>query len=36
MKHRSECDAKALLLQSRLNYLQANDELIHAMGGRPQ
>jgi outer membrane protein TolC len=28
-----EYDAKALLLQSQLDYLEAHDEIIHAMGG---
>jgi outer membrane protein TolC len=28
-----EYDAKALLLQSQLNYFEAHDEVIHAMGG---
>jgi outer membrane protein TolC len=28
-----EYDAKALLLQSELNYFEAHDEVIHAMGG---
>jgi hypothetical protein len=27
-----EYDAKALLLQSQMNYLQAHDELLDAMG----
>src|SRR5262249_33171634 len=31
-----EYDAKALLLQSRLNYLQAHAEVIHAMGRTPE
>jgi outer membrane protein TolC len=31
-----EFDAKALLLQSQLNYSQAHDEFIHAMGGIPE
>jgi outer membrane protein TolC len=31
-----EYDAKALLLQSELNYFQAHDELIHAMGRTPE
>jgi outer membrane protein TolC len=31
-----EQDAKALLLQSQLDYVQAQDELIHAMGRTPQ
>jgi outer membrane protein TolC len=30
-----EFDAKALLLQSQMDYLQAHDELLDAMGGRP-
>jgi len=30
-----EYDAKALLLQSQLDYLQAHDELEHAMGRTP-
>jgi outer membrane protein TolC len=31
-----EFDAKTLLLQSQLNYTQANDEIIHAMGRTPE
>jgi len=31
-----EDDAKALLLQSQLDYVQAHDELIHAMGRTPE
>jgi len=31
-----EYDAKALLLQSQLDYSQAHDEFIHAMGGTPE
>src|SRR6202030_1033949 len=31
-----EYDAKALLLQSQLNYSQAHDEFIHAMGATPE
>ena len=31
-----EYDAKALLLQSQLNYSQAHGELIHAMGVTPE
>jgi outer membrane protein TolC len=31
-----EYDAKALLLQSQLNYSQAHDEFIHAMGVAPE
>jgi outer membrane protein TolC len=31
-----EYDAKALLLQSRMDYLQAHDELLDAMGGAPE
>jgi len=31
-----ELDAKTLLLQSQLEYTQANDELIHAIGRTPQ
>jgi outer membrane protein TolC len=31
-----EYDAKALLLQSQLDYLQAHDEFIHAMGLTPE
>ena len=31
-----EYDAKALLLQSELNYSEAHDEFIHAMGGTPE
>ena len=31
-----EYDAKALLLQSQLDYFEAHDEIIHAMGGTVQ
>jgi outer membrane protein TolC len=31
-----EYDAKALLLQSQMNYLQAHDELLDAMGSAPE
>jgi uncharacterized membrane protein YecN with MAPEG domain len=31
-----EYDAKALLLQSQLDYSQAHDEFIHAMGQTPE
>ena len=31
-----EYDAKALLLQSQMDYLEAHDELSDAMGGRPE
>jgi len=31
-----EYDAKALLLQSQMDYLQAHDELLNAMGSAPQ
>jgi len=31
-----ELDAKALLLQSQLAYIQAHDELLEAMGIAPQ
>src|ERR1700734_1034122 len=31
-----EYDAKALLLQSQMDYLQAHDELLDAMGTRPE
>jgi len=31
-----EFDAKTLLLQSQLDYTQANDEIIHAMGRTPE
>lgn len=31
-----EYDAKTLLLQSQLDYTQANDEIIHAMGRIPE
>jgi outer membrane protein TolC len=31
-----EYDAKALLLQSQMGYLQAHDELLNAMGSAPQ
>jgi hypothetical protein len=30
-----EYDAKALLLQSQMDYLQAHDELLDAMGSAP-
>jgi outer membrane protein TolC len=31
-----EYDARALLLQTQLDYLQAHDELLDAMGSRPE
>ena len=31
-----EFDAKALLLQSQLDYFEAHDEVIHAIGGTVQ
>jgi hypothetical protein len=31
-----ELDARMLLLQSQLDYTQANDEVIHAMGRTPE
>jgi hypothetical protein len=31
-----EYDAKALLLQSQMDYLQAHDELLNAMGSAPE
>jgi hypothetical protein len=31
-----EYDAKALLLQSQMDYLQAHDELLDAMGSAPE
>jgi outer membrane protein TolC len=31
-----ELDARTLLLQSRLNYTEANDEIIHAVGRTPE
>jgi outer membrane protein TolC len=31
-----EFDAKALLLQTQLNYSEAHDEFIHAMGSTPE
>jgi len=31
-----ELDARALLLQSELDYTQANDEIVHAMGRTPE
>jgi outer membrane protein TolC len=31
-----ELDARTLLLQSQLDYTQANDEIIHAMGRKPE
>ncbi|HTV56796.1 MAG TPA: TolC family protein [Terriglobia bacterium] len=31
-----ELEARTLLLQSQLDYIQANDEVIHAMGGTPE
>jgi hypothetical protein len=31
-----EYDANALLLQSQMDYLEAHDELLDAMGGRPE
>ena len=31
-----EYDAKALLLQAQMDYLQAHDELLNAMGSAPE
>jgi hypothetical protein len=31
-----EIDARMLHLQSQLDYTQANDELVHAMGRTPE
>ena len=31
-----ELDARTLLLQSQLDYTEANDEIIHAIGGTPE
>ncbi len=31
-----ELDARTLLMQSRLDYIQANDEIVHAMGRTPE
>jgi len=31
-----ELDARTLLLQSQLDYIQANDEILHAMGKTPE
>ena len=31
-----ELDAETLLLQSQLDYTQANDEIIHAVGRTPE
>jgi hypothetical protein len=31
-----ELEARTLLLQSQLDYTQANDEIIHAMGRTPE
>ena len=31
-----EFDAKTLLLQSQLDYTQANEEIIHAIGKTPE
>ena len=31
-----ELDARTLLLQSQLNYTEANDEIIHAVGRTPE
>jgi hypothetical protein len=31
-----ELDAKTLLLQSQLDYRQAYDEIVHAMGRTPE
>ena len=31
-----ELDARTLLLQSQLDYTQANDEIIHAIGRTPE
>jgi outer membrane protein TolC len=36
MANAQEYDAKALLLQTRLDYLQAHDELLDAMGSTPE
>src|ERR1700757_915092 len=36
METAQEYDAKALLLQSQLNYSEAHDEFVHAMGGTPE
>ena len=36
MASAQELDAKTLLLQSQLDYTQANDEIIHAMGRTPE
>jgi len=36
MASAQEYDAKALLLQSQLDYSQAHDEFIHAMGVAPE
>ena len=31
-----ELDAQTLLMQSQLDYTQANDEIVHAMGRIPE
>ena len=31
-----ELDAQTLLMQSRLDYTQANEEIVHAMGRTPE
>jgi hypothetical protein len=31
-----ELEARTLLLQSELDYSQANDEIIHAIGRKPE
>jgi outer membrane protein TolC len=36
MANAQEYDARALLLQTRLDYLQAHDELLDAMGSTPE
>ena len=36
MANAQEYDAKALLLQSQMDYSQAHDEFIHAMGLTPE
>jgi hypothetical protein len=36
MANAQECDARALLLQTQLDYLQAHDELLDAMGSTPE
>ena len=36
MANAQELDARTLLLQSQMDYTQANDEIIHALGRTPE